>query len=159
MVRAVESLLPHMWPGSTSGVDTICGLNLLLVHFFASRVFFRVLRLSTLLKNQHFEISVRFEMHGHVAPWVKKSQQFTNNNFYLLENQEKSMSKQRLRPSPAGLKQRLDETLKWPIELTSNLVPKPRMMEEYKGLVNQPMVKRSCHDLIMTQSFEIRQKK
>ena len=25
-------------------------------------------------------------------------------------------------------------------------------------LVNQPMVKRSCHDLIMTQSFEMRQK-
>ena len=27
-------------PVSTSGVDTICGLNLLLVLFFASRVFF-----------------------------------------------------------------------------------------------------------------------
>ena len=28
----------------------------------------------------------------------------------------------------------------WSIELTGNLVPKPGMMEEEKGLVNQPMV-------------------
>ena len=38
------------------------------------------------------------------------------------------------------------------------LVPKPGMIKDEKGLVNQPMVKRSCHDLIMTQSFEMRQK-
>ena len=64
-----SSLASHICgPVSTSGVDTICGLNLLLVLFFASRVFFfRVLRFSTLPKNQHFEISVRFEMHGHVS--------------------------------------------------------------------------------------------
>ena len=49
-------------------------------------------------------------------------------------------------------------TWKWPIELTSNLVPKPGMMEEEKGLVNQPMVKRSCYDL-MKQSLELGQKK
>ena len=49
---------------------------------------------------------------------------------------------QRLRPSRAGLKQSLVPTWKWrPIELASNLVPKPGMMEEEKGLVNQqPMV-------------------
>ena len=46
---------------------------------------------------------------------------------------------------PRWLKQRLIQTLTWPTELTRNLVPKPGMMEEEKGLVNQSMVKRSCH--------------
>ena len=42
MVRAVEPrLVSHICgPVSTSGVDTISGLNLLLVLFFVSRVFF-----------------------------------------------------------------------------------------------------------------------
>ena len=57
----------------------------------------------------------------------------------------KSIWEQRFRSSPAGLKQRLVQTLTWPTELTHNLVPKPGMMEEEKGLVNQSMVKRSCH--------------
>ena len=36
-----SSLASHICgPLSTSGVDTICGLNLLLVLFFVSRVFF-----------------------------------------------------------------------------------------------------------------------
>ena len=38
------------------------------------------------------------------------------------------------------LKQRRVQSWKWTIELTSNLFPKPGMIEEEKGLVNKPMV-------------------
>ena len=39
--------------GSIPGPGVICGLNLLLVLALAPRVFLRVLRFSSLLKNQH----------------------------------------------------------------------------------------------------------
>ena len=38
-------------PGSIPGLGVICGLSLLLVLVLASRVFLRVLRFSSLLKN------------------------------------------------------------------------------------------------------------
>ena len=42
---------------------------------------------------------------------------------------------------PRRLQKNLIKLLKWPTELTSNLLPKPGgMMEEEKGFVNQPMV-------------------
>ena len=45
--------------GSNPGVDTICGLSLLLVLSLAPRGFSPVLRFSPLLKNQHFQIPIR----------------------------------------------------------------------------------------------------
>ena len=46
--------------GSNPGVNTICGSSLLLVLSFAlSGVFFLVLWISPLLKNQHFLIPIR----------------------------------------------------------------------------------------------------
>ena len=56
MVRAPASY--QFSPGSNSGVDAICGLNLLLVLSFALRGF-SVFRFSPLLKNQHFQIPIR----------------------------------------------------------------------------------------------------
>ena len=41
-------------PGSIPGPGVICGLSLLLLLALAPRVFLRVLRFSSLLKNQHF---------------------------------------------------------------------------------------------------------
>ena len=41
-------------PGTIPGPGVICGLSLLLVLALAPRVFLRVLRFSSLLKNQHF---------------------------------------------------------------------------------------------------------
>ena len=46
-------------PGSIPGLGVICGLSLLLVLVPALRVFLRILRFSSLLKNQHFQIPVR----------------------------------------------------------------------------------------------------
>ena len=89
------------------------------------------------------------------APWVNNSNQVTNNNFYSHENQERKnqfQNKGFALPPPAYNKGLIK--LEMVIELTSNIVPKPGMMKDEKGLV-----KRSCHDLIMTQSFEMRQKK
>ena len=66
----VRALASHQCvPGSTPGVDTICGLSLLLVLLFVvlpRESFLRVLRFSLLLKNQHFQIPIRSETHGHV---------------------------------------------------------------------------------------------
>ena len=77
------------------------------------------------------------------APWVNKSQQVTNSYFYLHENQERKnhFQSKGFVFSPPASKKNLIKLLKWPTELTSNLLPKPGgMMEEEKGLVNQPMV-------------------
>ena len=41
-------------PGSNPGPGVISGLSLLLVLVLAPRVFLRVIRFSSLLKNQHF---------------------------------------------------------------------------------------------------------
>ena len=58
--RSGESTrLPPMWPGSIPGTGVICGLSLLLVLALAPRVFLRVLRFSSLHKNQHFQIPIR----------------------------------------------------------------------------------------------------
>ena len=46
-------------PGSIPGPGVICGLSLLLVLVLATRVFLRVLRFSSLHKNQHFQIPIR----------------------------------------------------------------------------------------------------
>ena len=46
-------------PGSIPGPGVICGLRLLLVLILAPRVFLRVLRFSSLHKNQHFQIPIR----------------------------------------------------------------------------------------------------
>ena len=46
-------------PGSIPGPGVICGLSLLLVLVLAPRVFLRVLKFSTLHKNQHFPIPIR----------------------------------------------------------------------------------------------------
>ena len=45
-------------PGSIPGPGVICGLTLLLVLVLAPRVFLRVLRFSSLHKNQHFQIPI-----------------------------------------------------------------------------------------------------
>ena len=51
----VRALGPNQCgPGSIPGLDVICELNLLLVHVSAPRVLLRVLRFSSLHKNQHF---------------------------------------------------------------------------------------------------------
>ena len=56
----VRALASHQCgPGSNPGVDAICRLSLLLVLSFAPRGFFRVLRFSPPLKNQHFQIPNR----------------------------------------------------------------------------------------------------
>ena len=46
-------------PCSIPGPGVICGLSLLLVLVLAPRVFLRVLRFSSLHKNQHFQIPIR----------------------------------------------------------------------------------------------------
>ena len=54
MVRALAS--HQCGPGSIPGPGVICGLSLLLVLVLVPRVFLQVLRFSSLLKNQHFQI-------------------------------------------------------------------------------------------------------
>ena len=51
-------------PGSIPGLDVICGLSLLLVLVLAPRVLLRVLRFSSLHKNQHFQIPIRSGIRG-----------------------------------------------------------------------------------------------
>ena len=46
-------------PGSIPGPGVICGLSLLLVLVLAPRVFLRLLRFSSLHKNQNFQIPIR----------------------------------------------------------------------------------------------------
>ena len=68
MLVVVVVVASHQFsPGSNPGTDAICGLNLLLVLLLAQRGFLRVLRFSPLLKNQHFQIPIRFGVHGHVS--------------------------------------------------------------------------------------------
>ena len=56
----VRALASHQCgPGSIPGLGVICGLSLLLVLVPAPRVFLRVLRFSSLHKNQHFQIPIR----------------------------------------------------------------------------------------------------
>ena len=56
----VRALASHQCgPGSIPGLGVICGLSLLLVLVPAARVFLRVLRFSSLHKNQHFQIPIR----------------------------------------------------------------------------------------------------
>ena len=65
-VRAVvRALASHQCgPGSIPGPGVICGLSLLLVLVPAPRVFLRVLRFSSLHKNQHFQIPIRSGIRG-----------------------------------------------------------------------------------------------
>ena len=61
----VKALAPHQCgPGSIPGLDVICGLSLLLVLVLAPRVFLRVLRSSSLHKNQHFQIPISSGIRG-----------------------------------------------------------------------------------------------
>ena len=56
----VRAFVSHQCgPGLTPGLGVICGMSLLLVLVPAPRVFLRVLRFSSLHKNQHFQISIR----------------------------------------------------------------------------------------------------
>ena len=56
----VRALASHQCgPGSIPGLGVVCGLSLLLVLVPAPRVFLRVLRFSSLHKNQHFQIPIR----------------------------------------------------------------------------------------------------
>ena len=56
----VRALASHQCgPGSIPGLGVICGLSLLLVLVPAPRVFLRVLRFSSLHKNQRFQIPIR----------------------------------------------------------------------------------------------------
>ena len=57
MARALAS--HQCGPGSIPGLGVICGLSLLLVLVPAPRVFLRVLRFSSLHKDQHFQIPIR----------------------------------------------------------------------------------------------------
>ena len=82
--RSGESTrLPPMKPGSNSGVDAMCELDLLLVFSFDLRGFCPGTTVSPLLKNQPFQIPIQSGTHGHVstsshellsAPWVKQLQ-------------------------------------------------------------------------------------
>ena len=68
----VRALASHQCgPGSIPGPGVICGLSLLLVLVPAPRVFLRVLRFSSLHKNQHFQIPIRSAIRG---PQVCQSQ-------------------------------------------------------------------------------------
>ena len=76
---------------SHPGVDTICGLSLLLVLSFAPRGFSPGTPVFPLLKNQHFQIPIRSGTHGHVStssyellsdPWVNKLQFTIFTNFH-----------------------------------------------------------------------------
>ena len=61
----VRALASHQCgPGSIPGPGVICGLSLLLVLVLAPRVFLRVLRFSSLHKNQHFQIPIRSGIRG-----------------------------------------------------------------------------------------------
>ena len=60
VVRALAS--HHCGPGSIPGPDVTCGLSLLLVLVPAPRVFLRVLRFSSLHKNQHSKFQFDPEM-------------------------------------------------------------------------------------------------
>ena len=61
----VRALASHQCgPGSIPGPGAICGLSLLLVLVPAPRVFLRVLRFSSLHKNQHFQIPIRSGIRG-----------------------------------------------------------------------------------------------
>ena len=56
----VRALASHQCGlGLNPGIDTICGLSLLLVLSFAPTGFLPALRFSPLLKNQHFQIPIR----------------------------------------------------------------------------------------------------
>ena len=56
----VRALASHQCgPSSNPGVDTICGLSLLLVVSLALRGFCPGTTFSPLLKNQHFQIPIR----------------------------------------------------------------------------------------------------
>ena len=99
VVRAPASY--QFSPGSNSGVDAICGLNLLLVLSFALRGF-SVFRFSPLLKNQHFQIPIRSGTHGHVStisyellsdPWVNKLQFFVDFDESHLNKEQRSNKK------------------------------------------------------------------
>ena len=57
MVRALA--FHQCGPGSIPGSVVICELSLLLVLVLAPRVFLRVLRISSLHKNQHFQNPIR----------------------------------------------------------------------------------------------------
>ena len=61
------------------------------------------------------------------APWVNKSQQVTSSHFYLHENQERKNQFQSkgFAFSPLASKKNLIKLLKWPTDITSNLIPKP----------------------------------
>ena len=60
VVRALAS--HHCGPGSIPGPGFTCGLSLLLVLVPAPRVFLRVLRFSSLHKNQHSKFQFDPEM-------------------------------------------------------------------------------------------------
>ena len=64
MVRALAS--QQCGPGLIPELGVLCGLSLLLVLVLAPRGFHPLLlRFSPLLKNQHFQISIRSESEGH----------------------------------------------------------------------------------------------
>ena len=77
--RSGESTrLPPMWPGLEYWRRRHMWVEFVVGSLFRE-VFLRVLRFSPLLKNQHFQISIRSGTHGHVstllsAPWVNKLQ-------------------------------------------------------------------------------------
>ena len=82
--RPVRALASHQCsPVSIPGVDSACGLSLLLVLIPALRVFLRVLWSSSLHKNQQFQIPTWPGTHGHFlieflsgelfgSPWINK---------------------------------------------------------------------------------------
>ena len=58
-----------------------------------------------------------------------------------IKKEKNQFQSKRFAFSPPASNKDLIKLLKWPTELTSNLIPKPGgMMEEEKGLVNQSMV-------------------
>ena len=77
MVRAFAS--NQCGPDSRiPGPGVICGLSLLLVLVLVPRVFLRVLRFSSLHKNQHFRIPIRpGRQMLHMSPWLRRLGDFS----------------------------------------------------------------------------------
>ncbi len=83
MVRALAS--HQCGPGLIPRHGDICGLNLLLVLVFALRVFLRVLRFSSLHKNQHFRlIPIRSGIHGPTSLKLQSSLCLNKGNLFYL---------------------------------------------------------------------------
>ena len=66
----MDPIGPPYGPGSIPSPSVVCGLSLLLVLILAPRVFLRVLRFSSLDKNQHFQIPIPPACKAHLIIFI-----------------------------------------------------------------------------------------